>query len=163
MNEEIEKFKNEINSVIDLERIKFEIDVFDRLGNQTTKLINNTDESLYVKGRNSKYTIYFKEPIFVQSIFVDVAGYATTDTFKFEFNSIHSNKKKTIRENRDNDKDKYSVFINNVLQTFSFTPPKKFLKDPKIKSIRIYGLSWEQFDETCSKLLNIETEKKECD
>ena len=75
MNENFEAAKNEIQAILDIERTKFDVDVLDRLGNQTTKLVNNDDETFYIKGENRKYTIYFKEPIFVQSIFIYTEGY----------------------------------------------------------------------------------------
>ena len=160
MNEKIENEKELINSAKKEELQAFSLSVFDRLSNKSAKLLNNKDEVFFQKGKNQTYNIYFKSPIFVTAIHVDVEGYGKSDEFQFHYYNEQKVKYNSKKVKRLEDTEKFSVFPGLLLQSFSFRPPRRLTGSQILKAIRVYGLLPEQFNELCKTITDIEGHKE---
>lgn len=129
---------------------QFPIQYFNNRTRSAAKLLNNADAANYLEGRNHAYTITLKEPVFINQIEVTVSGYGKNKRMEFGWTPQRSGSAKSksvqISENV------FVVVINDVVTSFYVKPPKQAVLDPKLHSIRVYGLTLYELDDALGEL-----------
>lgn len=119
---------------------------FNKRTKKATKLIENADPSNFVKGQHREYSFDLKEPTFVQHIEVHTTGYSKFNSAEFSWKTIRSTESNKEKEkNQDN---QFVIQINDILTSFSFKPAKKYLGDPQITKINVFGLTLTELDKS---------------
>ena len=158
--QENKKIVEEINAIEPEERDRLSIEFFDKQENLTTKLVNNESAQIYQKSKSRDYTLYLKDPIFIQSLHFDVSGYDSHDKLEvFTENSIGKRSPKSKSE-INAEKNKFTVWVNRVTSSITFRPPAKHFANPKISAIRIYGYEWKKFHQVSEKIDKLANLKK---
>ena len=157
MNAEIKQLMDSLESEGNTNFQELTIDFFDRLENKTTNLISNDLPENFLKGKHVLYPFHFNETTFVQTIEISLEGYSSSDKVKFHWQSVSQNEVSTSTQRVDGNK--CEVTLNEVIIGFGFTPPKKRFKNPKIKSVRVSGMTMGNFTDTTDKISRINTYK----
>src|SRR5690554_1412695 len=139
---------SEVRSALDDEEVistnVIPIHCFSKKNNRSTKLINNESESNSLRGRNSRFEFSFSEPMYISSITVKTKGYSKYDDLEFFWNSIQRTSEKSITMKFT--EDKTSVSIKEIVTDFAIKPPKKYIANPEIESVTVWGLTLSEFN-----------------
>lgn len=111
---------------------------FDHRERRTTKLINNEDELNAVKGKKREFLFELKEPIFLIGVVIVARGYSKGA--KCDFKSLGGLQgDKVFNPSMDED-GCWKVSVSDIVTGFSFVPPKRYIANPYIESVYVYGL-----------------------
>lgn len=133
------------------------IHYFSKKNNRSTKLINNESEDNFLRGRNSRFEFSFSEPMYISSITVKTKGYSKYNELEFFWNSIQRSSEKLITKKFT--EDKASTFIREIVTNFAIKPPKKYISNPEIESVTVWGLSLSEFNKSCEIAGNLQKHK----
>ena len=148
----------EINGVNVSEPSRVPFELFSKKNNKTTQLINNDDESFFVKGRNDWYRFSLEIPVFVTSVVVKAAHYDHKDC-EFRWKTPRSDAFQTVTESFA--QGAFSFSINDLITEFEFRPDAKYFGDPpQIEVVRVEGFTLEQLENSREDLSNLNNAKE---
>lgn len=131
------------------------ISYLDHRSRRTTKLVGNTSKENYVKGQHRTYEFEFKEPQFVTQIQLGSLDYADGNKATFTCTYYPSGDKgKTQVANANN---AWSVRVNSFISKFSIEPPRKYLGDQLLTTVKIEGVGASDFSDIAKQIGSIES------
>lgn len=158
MNDAVSETRSNMDNEQTISTKTIPIHYFSKRNNRTTKLINNESEDNVLRGRNSRFEFSFTEPMYISSITVKTKGYSKYNDLEFSWNSIQRTSEKTV--SRKFNEDRASAIIRDIIGAFSIKPPKKYISSPEIESVRVWGMTLEEFNESCDIAANLENHKE---
>lgn len=135
------------------------IEFFKRRTGKTARLIDNSNSNFSVQGQHKWYKLQLDEPIYITKIKFFTNDYTSYDSAEIEWSS-----KPQGSDGKEKTKNKEGVFvfeINSFVQNISFRPDRKYLVNPRIKKIEVYGLTTKDFSEGCQYLSRLDHYKQE--
>jgi len=133
---------NEIIEFDTLENTEIDASFLDQQSRKTTKLINNSSEENFQKGKSREFNFNFKEPVFVSEIRIHSSGYPNGHTIEIESKNI-SGQSAVSTSNVHNGE---TVFlIGKFIKSFYFKPSRSINPGKKIESVVVEGLIEDDF------------------
>lgn len=131
------------------------IEFFNKRKNQSTKLINNSDTNLHIKGKNTDFKFSLIDRVWVKKIIINTDNYATWDSLEcgWSLDEKHTTRKIPLIDNC------FTLKINDFIDSFNFKPPSKLFQQPLIKSIKVIGFSMSDFHDVCNSIIEIDDYK----
>jgi len=137
--------KSILNDLIEfdtLENTEIDASFLDQQSRKTTKLINNTSEENFQKGKSREFNFYFKDPVFVSEIRVYSSGYPNGHAIEIGTKNIFGKSSSSISSVQNGE----TIFlIGKFLKSFHFKPSRSISSGKKIEKVVIEGLIEDDF------------------
>lgn len=133
---------NEIIEFDTLDNTEIDISFLDQQSRKTTKLINNTSEDNFQKGKSREFNFNFREPVFVSEIRVYSSGYSNGHTVEIGTKNIFGKSSSSTSSVQNGE----TVFlIGKFLKSFHFRPSRSISSGKKIEKVVVEGLTEDDF------------------
>lgn len=129
-----------------------------RPNNKTSRLLTNSGQIKQIDGHNRWYDFEFSEGVFLTDIEIFIAEYASHHQFSIRYRDS-SDAEVSIEKRVGQGTVKHSV--NSFIKSISFKPPKAWLYDTKINSVKLLGLTQADIPDFLSTIERIEDYRAE--
>lgn len=134
-----------------------DVEFFSRRSNKSHQVINSTDPSEYIKGRSYWHRYDFTEPVYLTEIELETSGYQSWDSFHLRVEYCDGeSREEQVKVNSG----MVSLHLGKLATGFSFKPEKKYLSDPKINNLKVYGLYLDEFHRLEEEVRSIQKREK---
>lgn len=133
---------NEIIEFDTLENTEIDASFLDQQSRKTTKLVNNSSEVNFQKGKSRDFNFNFKEPVFVSEIRIYSSGYTNGHSIEIESKNIFGKSASSVSSVQNGE----TVFlIGKFIKSFYFKPSRSINTGKKIERVVIEGLIEDDF------------------
>lgn len=150
MNESIDEKRAEVSELQLSVPQSLAFERFSSPSRKSTRLIENVNPEDFVDPRKQEYKFDLKEPTFVSYIEIELEGYTDYKEFEFSWNNLTDDKKHRSKSRVV--ANKVNLHVNDIVRKISVTPPSSWRTDTKIKSVHVYGLTLQEFDDACKQI-----------